>query len=302
MKAAVAFASAITILVALLDLPVSGRSQSRGFQDIVGVTEVTPNALVFSTSTGNVVASIGPDGALLVGTPGVASTSQIIENLAGRTKSNMRYVVIAPETAADAQGDAGWGRAGAFVVMQETALEQLGGHAMGSPRPLPKRLGDLGVDRPRISFSDVLSFDMNGDAIHVIHQQPGYSNADALVHFHVANLVYFGETFPGDGYPQIDSKLGANIEGWLKILKPWADGNARVVPARGPVLTAQDLKVFVEMLTIIRDRLQKMIDAGQPEERIVNAHPTADFDARFGHGRVTPDAFVHSLYRILKKP
>ena len=38
-------------------------------QDVVNVTEVTPNVVVFATSSGNVVASVGPDGALLIGTP-----------------------------------------------------------------------------------------------------------------------------------------------------------------------------------------------------------------------------------------
>lgn len=296
------FAIAITVLMIMCILPMFGRSQNGGFQETVAVNEISPNVLVFATSTGNVVASVGPDGALLVGTPAASSTSQIMKILADRTKSNIRYVVIAPEPPDDMQGDAGWNRTGAFVAMHEAALEQLGGHAMGSARPLPKRLGDMGVDRPHISFSDVLSFDMNGDAIHIIHQQPGYSTADAVVHFHVANLIYFGEAFPGDGYPQIERKLGAKIEGWLNTLKPWSDGMARVVPARGPVVTAQDLKAFINMLTTVRDRIQKMIDAGQTEEEIVDKHPTADFDVRFGHGRVTPDAFVRSVYEILKKP
>jgi hypothetical protein len=32
----------------------------------------------------------------------------------------------------------------------------------------------------------------------------------AIVHFDVANLVYLGEVFPGDGYPAIDP----NALGW----------------------------------------------------------------------------------------
>jgi hypothetical protein len=42
-------------------------------QDAVGMTELTPTLLVFSTAAGNVVASVGPDGALLVGTPPAAT-------------------------------------------------------------------------------------------------------------------------------------------------------------------------------------------------------------------------------------
>lgn len=44
--------------------------------------------LVFVTAAGNVVASVGRDGALLVGTPPAASTPHLSEVLASRTKSS----------------------------------------------------------------------------------------------------------------------------------------------------------------------------------------------------------------------
>ena len=109
-------------------------------EEAVGFTEVTPNVVVFSTRTGNVVALVGPDGTLLIGTPSADSTERIFSELAKRTKSPARYVVIAPEDPAHSEGDAGWGHRGAFVVMQEKALERLGGHVMGAPKPLSGRI------------------------------------------------------------------------------------------------------------------------------------------------------------------
>src|SRR5207249_4472249 len=55
-------------------------------QEAAGFTEVTPNVLVFATRTGNVVALVGPDGALLIGTPSADSTERISSELAKRTK------------------------------------------------------------------------------------------------------------------------------------------------------------------------------------------------------------------------
>lgn len=187
-------------------------------QERVKVTQITPNVLVFATSTGNVVVSVGSDGALLVGTPSASSTAQIQRILWQHTRNPKRYVVIFPESAPQSQGDAGWGKLGAFVVMQEKALERIGGHKMGKPGPLPQRLVELGVDRPRVSFSEVISFDLNGEAIHIVRQKPGYSDADAVAHFHVANVIYMGEVFPGDGYPRIDPAQGGTLEGLLDQL------------------------------------------------------------------------------------
>lgn len=268
-------------------------------QQAVTVHELGPGLIVFSTATGNVVASVGKDGALLVGLPSVASTSQISHVLAARTKSPIRYVVIAPTNPSHSEGDAGWGRRGAFVAMQENALGRLGGHMMGAPRPLPPRLIQLGVDRPRISFSDVLSFDINGEAIHVVHQPAAYSDADCIIHFHVANLVYLGEVFPGDGYPDIDAAQNGNLEGLIKILSSWTDSSLRVVPARGDVTDGATVKAFLEMVTTVRDRVRRLIDAGQTEQQVLAAEPTKEFDARWGHGRISSSMFIHEVYLSL---
>src|SRR5205823_6172098 len=201
-------------------------------QEAAGFTEVTPNVLVFATRTGNVVALVGPDGALLIGTPSADSTERISSELAKRTKSPARYVLIAPEDPAHSEGDAGWGRRGAFVAMQEKALERIGGHVMGAPKPLSEEFVKMGVERPHVSFSEVMSFDLNGEAVHIVKQKPGYSDADALVHFHVASVIYFGEVFPGDGYPAIETGRGGTLEGLLKMVDAWTDPRFHVVPAR----------------------------------------------------------------------
>lgn len=269
-------------------------------QEAVGFTEVTPNVLVFATRTGNVVASVGPDGALLIGTPSADSTEGISSELAKRTKSPARYVLIAPEDPVHSEGDAGWGRRGAFVSMQEKALERIGGHIMGAPKPLSEEFLKMGVDRPRVSFSEVMSFDLNGEAVHIVKQKPGYSDADALVHFHVAKLVYWGEVFPGDGYPEIAFAQGGTLDGLLKMLNGWTDPGFHVVPARGEVTNGANLKAFCDMIVAVRERVRHSIDAGRTENQVIGEHPTAEFDRKWGHGRVPPDAFVEEIYRSLK--
>jgi cyclase len=265
-------------------------------QEEVRVTELSPTLLVLSTSTGNVLTSVGPDGALLLGTPSVSSTAQVANILEKRTKSAVRHVVIFPQGVDQTQGDAGWGKRGAFVAMHENALNRLGGHAMGANRPLPERLLKIGVDRPRVSFSEVLTYDLNGEAIHIIHQPPGYSNADAIVHLHEAKLVYLGEVYPGDGYPGIDPAQGGQLDGILRTLESWSDADFRIVPARGDVVAGPTLKAFHDMIVVVRDRVRQLIDLGKTEAEIVAAHPSEEFNAKWGHGRVSPGEFVRELY------
>jgi hypothetical protein len=269
--------------------------------ETVGITEVTPNVFVFATRTGNVVASVGPDGALLIGTPSADSTESISSELVKRTKSPLRYVVIMPEDPAHSEGDAGWGRRGAFVAMHENSLKRLGGNVMGAPESLSERFMKLGVDRPHIAFSEVLAFDLNSDAIHLVHMKPGYSDADVLVHFHQGKVIYFGEAFPGDGYPLIDPAQGGTLEGLLKTIDGWTDPSFHVLPARGEVTNGAGLKAFCDMVKTVRARVQHSIDAGRTETETVAEHPTAEFDAKWGRGRVAPDVFVQEIYRALKE-
>lgn len=284
---------------ALIGLLVFARPLAFGAEESVGVTEITPTLLIFSTVNGNVVTSVGPDGVLLIGTPSASSTQQINKILATRTKSSVRYVVIAPQDLAHSQGDAGWGRLGAFVAMHENALQRLGGDVMGTPPPLSPQFIQLGVDRPRIAFSEVLAFDLNGESIHIVHQKPGYSNADALVHFHTAKLVYMGEVYPGDGYPRIDPAQGGALDGLLGTIESWTDSAFQVVPARGKVTNGASLKAFHDMIVTIRDRIKRMIEAGGSEDEVLAEHPTSDFDAQYGHGRTGTAEFVREVYAAL---
>ena|SRR5215469_2023023 len=265
----------------------------------VTFTQISQTLLVFATSGGNVVASVGPDGALLVGTPSVGSTPAIAEILAQHTKSSARYVVIFPNDPANSEGDAGWGRRGAFVAMQENALQRIGGNRMGAPTPLPQRFRQVEVDRPRIAFSEVIAFDLNGEAIHIVRQSPGSSNADAIAHFHVANLVYLGNVFPGNSYPEIDRSHGGALDGLIKTLDGWTDPHFRVVPQYGKSTNGTAVKAYRDMITTVRDRVQHMIQEHKSEAEIVAAHPSKEFDAKYGRGRIHPDAFVRQLYQAL---
>jgi hypothetical protein len=146
----------------------------------------------------------------------------------------------------------------------------------------------------------VLAFDVNGDSIHIVHQKPGYSNADAIAHFHVAKLIYLGEVFPGDGYPVVDPTQGGTLDGVLNTLGGWTDNAFRIVPARGEVTNGASVKAFRDMIVTVRDRVKRLVDAGRTEDQILSEHPTADFDARWGHGRVQPDQFVHEICDAIK--
>lgn len=292
--------STVLTRLALLAWLLAASSLTSAQNTTLTITEIKPDVLVFSTSTGNVVASIGPDGILILGAPAASDTDAMREVLTKRTNSPHCYVVIWPQPLDRTQGDAGWTKRGCFVAMQENALGRLGGGRMGDPTQLPPRFANLEVARPAVGFSEVIKFDMNSDAIHIVHQKPGHSDADLLAHFHKAKLVYFGEDLPGDGYPEVDKSEDGSLDGFLTTLENWNDDDMHFVPARGELMNGTAVQAFRQMIVTVRDRVKKMADSGKTEAQIIAAHPTAEFDSRWGRGRVKPDDFVREVFASLK--
>ena len=61
------------------------------------------------------------------------------------------------------------------------------------------------------------------------------------------------------------------------------------------------MQAFRQMIVTVRDRVKENTDAGKTEAEIVAAHPTAEFDSRWGRGRVKPDDFVREVFASLQQ-
>jgi hypothetical protein len=140
-----------------------------------------------------------------------------------------------------------------------------------------------------------------------VKQHPGFSRADVAIHFEGAGLLYLN-SFTSDGYPDIDVDRGGTVAGMAETAAAFVtnfasfpDAIEPIVPARGPLATIRDLGAFRDMLVAVHDRIEPMIAQGKTVEQVLAAHPTADLDARWGHGPVTPERFVRTAYAAIVK-
>ena len=71
-----------------------------------------------------------------------------------------------------------------------------------------------------------------------------------------------------------------------------------VIPGHGRLCDEADVVEYRDMLTIIRDRIEKMVDEGMSLRQVQRARPTLDYDARYGatSGFWTTDQFVEAIY------
>jgi hypothetical protein len=77
-----------------------------------------------------------------------------------------------------------------------------------------------------------------------------------------------------------------------------------IVPGHGRICDVADLALYLQMVTIVRDRLQDMIKRGLTLDQIKAAKPTEDFDPIYGKkdGDWTTDMFIEAAYNSLTTP
>ena len=141
------------------------------------------------------------------------------------------------------------------------------------------------------------SFWFNGESIRVFHQ-PGLTDGDSMVYFRRSDVVSTGDIFRTDSYPVIDLKRGGSIQAIIAGLNRLLDltvtaddkskdeGGTMVIPGHGRLCDQADVVVYQEMVTIIRDRIQDMVNKGMTLEQVKAARPTHGLrsDLRHKHG------------------
>jgi len=76
-----------------------------------------------------------------------------------------------------------------------------------------------------------------------------------------------------------------------------------IIPGHGRLSDEYDVSEYRDMITIIRDRVKAMIDAGATMDQVKEARLTTDYDTRYGAttGPWTTDMFVEAVYTGLKQ-
>ena len=127
------------------------------------------------------------------------------------------------------------------------------------------------------------------------------------MHFRGSDVVSTGDVYVNTTYPFIDRARGGHINGMIDALNNILDitvpadkqeGGTYVIPGHGRLGDEADVLEYRDMLTIIRDRIQDMIDRGMTLDEVKAARPTSDYDGRYGAdtGFITTEGFIENVY------
>lgn len=319
------FAKAFTrVLVLGLGLSSATLLQAQqNFDDIqIEVLQVRDNIYMLVGSGGNITVQIGADGVLIVDTQYAELSDKIlarIHELAG--DSTLRYIINthhhADHTGGNATlravgstvvggnvgGDIGDAGQGAQIIAHENALLHMVAPVTGEPVPSEAW--------PTLTyFNEKRDMWFNDEGIRILHQPAAHTDGDSIVYFRQSDVIAAGDVYVTAMYPFIDVANGGSIQGIIAaanniidlIIPVYGqDGGTLVIPGHGRLSDIGDVINWREMLTIIRDRIQDMIDRGMTLEEVQAAKPTQDYDARWGRdsGFWTTTQFVEAVYQNL---
>ena len=157
---------------------------------------------------------------------------------------------------------------------------------------------------PGMTFSEDLTFYMNGEEVHVFHLGPGHTDGDAIVYFHNANVIHLGDLYFNGLYPYIGIEAGGSINTMIQVgntVLEMIDDTTTIIPGHGSIAKKAEYAEYVKMLTGIRDAIRPQIEAGKSLEEVIASKPTQAFDAKWGAGLFTPDQFTELVYTDLSR-
>ena len=305
--------SAAAALAVLLVAPIVAQENSDDAE--VHVLPVQGNVYMLVGPQGNSALQVGYDGVLLVDPQMAELAPKIAERIQELTDSPVRYIIVNthvhPDHTGGNQALANMGQEETGVRTEIIAHENVLIRMTAAP--------DESVPETQLSpegwpteayFTPHRDIHFNGEPIEILHQPSAHTDGDSLVFFRRSDVISAGGVFSPGSYPVIDLPRGGSVEGVIDALnlliriavpEDKQEGGTKVIPGQGRLCEEADVVEYRDMVTIVRDRIQALVDDGMTIEEVQAARPSRDYDTEYGSdtGSWTTEMFVEAVYRSL---
>ena len=235
---------------------------------------------------GNVGVFAGPDGVLLVDSLFAPLAERLVAAVRSVSDGEIRFLINTHVHPDHIGGNAPLAARDVLIFAHDNvrvrALERLRFPRRGgsfAPRPAAGA-------RPVVTYNDAVSFHFNGEEVRAFLAPAAHTDGDTFVHFPESDVLHLGDVFRTTSYPIVDVYNGGTVAGTIAALDKaiaMAGPDTRVIPGHGLQVVGRDAMIeFLDMIVDVRDRVQAMIAQGYTLERVMEAAPTAAYDAQWG--------------------
>ena len=261
---------------------------------------VAGNVYMLQGAGGNIGLAIGDDAVFVVDDQYAPLTRKVIAAIATVTPHPVRFVINTHWHMDHVGGNEALGMAGALIYAHENVrrrmsvegfIEALNARVPASP---PGAL-------PVVTFTDAVTFHINGDSVRAVHVPPAHTDGDAIIHFTKANVVHMGDTFHNAGLPFVDLSSGGSIHGIIAAadrVLAMSNAETRIIPGHGPVADRARLRVYRDMVVALRDRVRTLISTGRTLEQILELNIGGSYAKEFPSGH---ERFVRLAHQELAR-
>ena len=295
------------------------------------VVQLRPNFYVIGGAGGNVVVQLGPEGVILVDSGSTQRADQVLAAVRRLTDLPIRYIINTSMDPDHTGGNEKLARAGLSILpgavvagagLGDDVVSNFGrASVLAHENVLGRMSAPTGRQSPVASglwptktFNyHQYSMYLNGEGIQVIHQPAAHTDGDTIVFFRRGDVIATGDIIDTTRWPVIDTKRGGTVQGELDALNrlmdmtvynlplQWKADRTFLVPGHGHVYDKLDLLEYRDAVTIVRDRVQDLIDEGKTLAQAKAANPTLGYRSQYGTdtGEWTTDMFVEVIYNEL---
>jgi cyclase len=269
----------------------------------IQVTKLRDTLFLLQGIGGNMVAQIGPDGKLLIDSSAATASSRLRDTLGKLDNHPLKLLINTHWHFDHTDGNAALhDDAGAFIIAQENTRKRL-----STPQEVKFFHLQLSASPtsalPQQTFTEKQKLFFNNDELDLVHMPSAHTDSDIYIHFVNGNVIHAGDVFFNGFYPFIDGGTGGTIHGMIRgadTCLAIADDKTKIVPGHGPLGDKAALQTYRDMMAAVAERVAKLKASGQTLEQAIAAKPTANFDAAWGKGSLSPDAFVTLVYSTLQ--
>lgn len=254
----------------------------------VTVHDVAGNVRYLAGEGGNIGMLAGPDGVFLVDDQYAPLTDKIEAAIRTVSQEPIRFVINTHLHPDHTGGNENFGRMGAVLIGHDNVRLQM-------------ELSGYSETPPFVTFSEDMTFHINGETVVVFKIPDAHTNGDSFIKFENANVIHTGDTFRTTGYPYIDTRNGGSFLGTIRahdLLIDVSDVSTKILPGHGTVTDVNEVRDARDMMLTIRDRVQDAINKGMTVEQAQAAGLTADFDPRYrpSGNFGTPEQLIEAAY------